>query len=203
MTSRTKLIAGAVTVAVVAAGGAAFAAVELTASSHSSTEPAVTAPFGDGVGSYGLGGGRLGGHGLGGGLGPVGGGGDFGSGRFGFRASFLGGGLGAAASYLGLSASALRTQLANGQTFAQIANARGRTVDGFVAAMVAAQKKLLDAAVANGALTQAQATALQSRFAVRIKDLVNRLHRFRGPGGGPGGQSGPGGSGSFGSSASA
>jgi hypothetical protein len=183
LTSRTKLIAGAVTVAVLAAGGAAFAAVELTSSSHSATEPAVTAPFGDGVGSYGLGGGRLGGRGLGGGLGPVGERDDFGAGRFGLRRGFLGGGLGAAATYLGLSTVSLRTQLDNGQTCAQIAKAQGKTVDGLVAAMVAARKRLLDTAVSNGVLTQAQATALESRLTVRIEAMVNGVHRFRGPGG--------------------
>jgi ribosomal protein S20 len=196
LTSRTKLIAGAAAVAVLAAGGAAFAAVELTSSSHSTPEPAVTAPFGDGVGSYGLGGGRLGGRGLGGGLGPVGERDDLGPGSFGLRAGFVGGGLGVAATYLGLSASELRTQLASGQSFAQIAKAQGKTADGLVAAMVAAQKKLLDAAVSNGVLTQAQATALESRLAGRIKDLVNGVHRFHGPGA-------PGGSGSFSSSANA
>jgi hypothetical protein len=205
MSSRSKLIAGTIAVAALAAGGAAFAAVKLTSSSNSSAQPAVTAPFGDGIGSYGLGGGRLGGRGFGGGLGPVDGDRGAGPGGFGFRGGGLFGGVGAAATYLGLSATALRSDLANGQTLAQIAKARGKTVDGLVAAMVAVQKKAIDAAVGNGVLTQAQATQLESRLAARVKDMVNGVRPSRGfddggPGGGLGGQ---GRSGSFGSSATA
>lgn len=205
MSIRAKVIAGTVVVALLAAGGAAFAAVELTSTSHTATVPVVTSPFGDGVGSYGLGGGRLGGRGLGGGLGPGDGGRGFGFGRF------FGGGMTAAASYLGLPAAQLQTDLQNGQTLAQIAKATGKSVDGLVAAMTAQVRKALDTAVSQGVLTQAQATRIASRLQARMNDMANGLRPKRGFGGGEfgpgGGRGAPGGSGggagtdSFGSNA--
>jgi hypothetical protein len=200
VSSRAKVIAGTVVIALLAAGGAAFAAVKLTSTSHDATVPVATSPFTDGVGSYGLGGGRLGGRGFGGGLGP----GDDGFG-FGFR-RFAGGGMTAASSYLGLSAAQLRSDLEGGQTLSQIAKSQGKTLDGLVAAMVAQVKKTLDAAVSQGLLTQAQADQLASRLAGRMKDMANGV-RPRGFGGGPGGGFGPdggpngSGGGSFGSNA--
>jgi CspA family cold shock protein len=178
MSSRTKLIAGTVAVAALAAAGAAFAAVELSSSSSSVSEPAVTSPFGQGISGSGLGGGRLGGRGLGGGLG---------SGEGGFRGGFGGRGFGggdtAAATYLGLSAAALQTQLAGGKTMAQVATAQGKSVAGLVAVMLVAQKKRLASAVASGFLTDDQAQQIESSMADRIKDLVNGVRpRF---GGGP------------------
>jgi hypothetical protein len=199
LSSRGKVITGVVVVALLAAGGAAFAAVQLTSTSHSAG-PAVTSPFNDGtgLGTYGLGGGRLGGRGFGGGLGP---GNDDGFG-FGFR-RFLGGGMTAAAAYLGLSAAQLQSDLQNGQTPAQIAKSQGKTLDGLVAAMVVQVKKTLGTAVSQGLLTQAQAEQLASRLAARMKDMANGVRPQRGggpddgfgPGGGP---NGSGGTGSFG-----
>ena len=190
MSSRAKVIAGIVLVALLAAGGAAFAAVKLTSTSHDATVPVVTSPFNDGVGSYGLGGGRLGGRGFGGGLGP----GDDGRFGFGFR-RFAGGGLTAAASYLGLSAAQLQSDLQSGQTLAQIAKSQGKTLDGLVAVMVAQVKKTLGTAVSQGLLTQAQADQLASRLAARMKDMASGVRpRGFGRGFGPGG-------GSFGSNA--
>ena len=193
MSSRAKVIAGTVVVALLAAGGAAFAAVKLTSTSHDATLPAVTSPFDDGLGSYGLGGGRVGGRGFGGGLGP-GDDGDFG---FGFR-RLAGGGMTAAASYLGLSAAQLRTDLRSGQTLSQIAKSQGKTLDGLVAAMVVQAKKRLSTAVSQGLLTQAQADAFASRLAARMKDMANgvRPRGFGGPDDGVGAGGGPNGSGS-------
>jgi len=202
VSSRAKVIIGTVVVALLAAGGAAFAAVKLSSTSPAASVPSVTAPFGDGVGSYGLGAGRLGGRGFGGGLGP----GDDGGLGFGFR-RFLGGGIGAAASYLGLSAAQLQSQLASGQTLSQIAKAHGKSIDGLLASMVAKVKMTLQAAVSQGVLTQAQANQIASRLAARMKDMANgiRPQRF-GPGGfggglGEGGGPSSLGSGSFGSNA--
>jgi hypothetical protein len=204
VSSRARVIAGIVVVALLAAGGAAFAAVQLTSTSHTATGPAVTSPFDDGLGSYGLGGGRVGGRGFGGGLGP---GGNAGFG-FGFR-RFLGGGMTAAATYLGVSAAQLQSDLQSGQTLAQVAKTQGKTVDGLVAAMVVQMKKTLATAVSQGLLTQAQADQIASRLAARMKDMANGVRPLRGfgggpddglgPGGGPNG-SGGGGTGSFGSS---
>ena len=205
VSSRAKVIAGVVVVALLAAGGAAFAAVQLTSTSHSATDPAVSSPFNDGLGSYGLGGGRLGGRGFGGGLGP----GDGGGLGFGFR-RFAGGGLTAAASYLGLSASQLQSDLQNGQTLAQIARSQGKTLDGLVAAMVAQLKKTLNTAVSQGVMTQAQADELASRLAARMKEMANGIRPPNGfdrgpddglgPGGGLGGGPNGSGTGSIGAS---
>ncbi len=193
MSSRTKLIAGTVAVAALAAAGAAFAAVELSSSSSSVSQPAVTAPFGQGISGSGLGGGRLGGRGLGGGLG---------AGEGGFRGGFGGRGFGggdtAAAAYLGLSAAALQRQLAGGKTMAQVAKTQGKTVAGLVTVMLAAQKKRLASAVASGFLTDDQAQQIESSMASRIKDLVNGVRPQFGGGGaddGPGDDGGPGGGG--------
>jgi hypothetical protein len=209
VSSRAKVVAGTVLVALLAAGGAAFAAVKLSSTSRDATVPVVTSPFGRGLGSYGLGGGRLGGRGFGGGLGP----GDGGGLGFGFRRFAGGGGLTAAAAYLGLSASQLQSDLENGQTLAQVARSQGKSLDGLVAAMASQVKKALGAAVSQGVMTQAQADQLASRLAARMKEMANgigpqggfdgRPGGGFGPGGGPGGGPDGSGSGSFGSSTNA
>src|SRR5262245_18996013 len=51
------------------------------------------------------------------------------------------GGLDAAASYLGITEEQLRTELESGKTLAQVAQARGKSVDGLVDALVADAKK--------------------------------------------------------------
>jgi polyhydroxyalkanoate synthesis regulator phasin len=95
--------------------------------------------------------------------------------------------LDAAASYLGLTEAELGAQLAGGKTLADVAKAKGKSVDGLVSALVADEKKELDAAVKAGRITQAQADAFLANAKQRAGDLVNakrapRLHgRFGGP----------------------
>jgi len=95
--------------------------------------------------------------------------------------------LDAAATYLGMTEAELRTQLASGKTLADVAKAKGKSVDGLVAALVADEKKKLDAAVKAGRITQAQADAFLERAKQRFTDTVNgvrgeRMHgRFGGP----------------------
>jgi hypothetical protein len=95
--------------------------------------------------------------------------------------------LDAAATYLGLSETELRTQLSDGKTLADVAKAEGKTVDGLVSALVADEKKELDAAVSSGRLTQAQADEMLANAEERFTDMVNRtkpqhgLRRFGGP----------------------
>jgi hypothetical protein len=164
VSSQRKLIAGTAAVAVLAGGGAALAAIELTSSSPpASVAPADPVSYGHGVGNAGLEG-RLGGRGLGGGLGP---GPDGDDGFAGPRT--IGASLAAAAGYLGLSKKALRTQLASGLTLAQVARTQDKAVGGLVAAMVAAQRATLDAAVADGSLTQARAAAIEAGLAARLR----------------------------------
>jgi len=100
--------------------------------------------------------------------------------------------LDAAASYLGMTEAELRTQLAGGKTLAEVAKAKGKSVDGLVSALVADEKKELDAAVAAGRLTQKQEDMILESAEQRATDLVNgelapRAHwRFGGPPGPPG-----------------
>jgi hypothetical protein len=90
-----------------------------------------------------------------------------GFGQFGFH------GLDAAASYLGLTEEQLRSELAGGKTPAQVAQAHGKSVAGLVDALVADAKQHLDAAVAAGRLTQAQANDLLNGLRDRITSRVN------------------------------
>ena len=62
---------------------------------------------------------------------------------------------------LGLSEEALRTAL-DGKTLAQVAKDRGKSVSGLVAALVAAENKRIDEAVASGRLTKDQAAGLEA-----------------------------------------
>jgi len=98
----------------------------------------------------------------------------------------------AIADYLGLTAAELRTQLQSGKTLAQIATAEGKTVGGLEDAIVAAAKTRLDADVADGKLTAAQAATFLANLKEHVTDMVNRTGP---PAGGPGGPSGHGGPG--------
>jgi hypothetical protein len=92
----------------------------------------------------------------------------------------------AAASYLGMTQAALRSSLENGQTLAQVAKAKGKSVDGLVAALVNAEKAHLAQAVKDGRLTDAQRDSIVSGLKTRVTAMVNGT-------GGPGfGRGGPG-----------
>jgi transposase-like protein len=105
----------------------------------------------------------------------------------------------AIASYLGITATELRTELQSGKTLAQIATAHGKTAAGLVDAMVAKTKETLDAAVKAGKLTAAQEQQILSNLKPMLTRLVDgtapalrgglgRGFRFgfRGPGGSQG-----------------
>jgi polyhydroxyalkanoate synthesis regulator phasin len=77
-----------------------------------------------------------------------------------------------AASYLGMTEAELRQALAD-KTLAQIAKEKGKTVSGLVQALVNAQEKRIDEAVADGRLTQEQANALEADLTERMQQLVN------------------------------
>jgi hypothetical protein len=102
-----------------------------------------------------------------------------------------GDGLAAAATYLGLTQSALLTQLQSGKTLAQIAEATsGKSTAGLVAALVAAEKTELAAAVKAGDLTQAQADQIATGLQARVTAMVNgqrAAHDGPGHDGGPNG----------------
>jgi hypothetical protein len=81
--------------------------------------------------------------------------------------------LSAAAKYLGLSESALRDQLQDGKSLADVAKAQSKSVDGLEQAILAAQKADLDKAVADKKLTQSQADRIYDNLKDRIDDVVN------------------------------
>lgn len=98
-------------------------------------------------------------------------------------------GLEAATAYLGLTEAELREQLAD-KTLAEIAKARGKSVDGLVTTLVTAAEKAINEAVADGRLTQDHAAELKAGLEEHIKDHVNgelrdHARAFR-PGFGPG-----------------
>lgn len=80
----------------------------------------------------------------------------------------------AAASYLGLSPARLRAELRRGKSLAQVAAARGKSVEGLESALLAAVKARVDAAVAAGRLDSARAQALLAGAPERIERLVSR-----------------------------
>ncbi len=84
-----------------------------------------------------------------------------------------GGHLDAAATYFGMTEAELRAQLEAGKSLADVAKAKGKSADGLVSALVADEKKELDAAVKAGRLTQAQADAILANAKQRFTDLVN------------------------------
>jgi polyhydroxyalkanoate synthesis regulator phasin len=99
------------------------------------------------------------------------------------RLDFHFSGLAAAAEYLGVSESALREQLEDGKTLAQVARDRNKPVDGLVDAIVAQRKERIDEAVEDGDLTRAQGNEILEDLRSRTTDLVNgRLPRFEKPG---------------------
>ena len=84
-------------------------------------------------------------------------------------------GLDAAAKYLGMTPQELRTARQGGRSLAQIATAKGKSVDGLVAAIVAPAKARAAKAVANGRLTQQRADELIARLTERVQALVERV----------------------------
>lgn len=82
-------------------------------------------------------------------------------------------GLHAAATYLGMTDEQLQQALVGGKSLAQVANDKGKTVDGLVTALTNDAKQKLDTAVKNGHLTQAQADDMLKELQDKITDLVN------------------------------
>jgi hypothetical protein len=97
-----------------------------------------------------------------------------GPGEHGFRAGPFGfGASDAIASLLGVDAETLHSELASGKTLADIAGEKGVDVQEVVDAIVAEQTSRIDAAVADGRLTQEQADARKADLAQHATDLVN------------------------------
>jgi hypothetical protein len=99
--------------------------------------------------------------------------------------------LDAAATYLGTTEAELREALRDGETLADVAKEKGKSVDGLVRAMLAAATKRLDDAVENDRMTKAQRDEIVDGLEAWTTDLVNGVrpafpgrpgHGFRGPG---------------------
>jgi hypothetical protein len=79
----------------------------------------------------------------------------------------------AAASYLGITQAALRSSLESGQTLAQVAKAKDKSLDGLIGALENAEKAHLAQAVKDGRLTDAQRDAIVSGLKARVTAMVN------------------------------
>ena len=90
-----------------------------------------------------------------------------------------------AASYLGLSEVKLREALED-KTLAQIAKEQGKSASGLVQALVNAEEKRIDEAVADGRITKSMASDLKATLQERIQALVDGELRERGFGRPPG-----------------
>jgi len=88
----------------------------------------------------------------------------------------------AAATYIGITEADLRTKLQAGQTLAQIATAAGKTRDGLIAALVADGNTKIEAALAAGKITAAQATAQKASLTTRVTAQVDATRPAGGPG---------------------
>jgi len=92
--------------------------------------------------------------------------------------------LAVASSYLGLSAATIKTDLRNGESLGQIANATsGKSSAGLVDAFTAAFKAKLDTKVAAGKLTATQESTILTNIQPWLQKLVDATwtwhgHRF-------------------------
>lgn len=89
----------------------------------------------------------------------------------------------AAAAYLGTTEADLRTKQQAGQTLAQIATAAGKTREGLIAAMVADGNAKIDAALAAGTITAAQATQKKAALVAHVTAEVDQTRPAGFPGG--------------------
>ncbi len=83
--------------------------------------------------------------------------------------------LAAAAGVIGIPVEQLRAELATGLSIAQVAASHGSSGQAVIDTLVAAEKAKLDAAVAAGRITQAQADAKLAQATTRITTAVNTV----------------------------
>jgi polyhydroxyalkanoate synthesis regulator phasin len=116
-------------------------------------------------------------------LGPLGKGFGPGFGRGGLPAIERIGGdfLQTAADYLGMTTAELREAMRDGDSLADVAKQKGKSVDGLKTAIRNAQKADLDQAVKDGKLTQAQATRIQDELSEHVDELVEGSRGFKVP----------------------
>jgi hypothetical protein len=79
----------------------------------------------------------------------------------------------AAATYIGATQAEITAARTAGQTLAQLATSKGKTVQGLTDALVAAGNTSIDAALAAGTITAAQATARKAALSAQVTALIN------------------------------
>jgi DNA-binding phage protein len=89
----------------------------------------------------------------------------------------------AAVAYIGTTEAELRSKLQAGQTLVQIATAAGKTRDGLIVAMVADGNAKIDAALAAGTITAAQAAEKKAALTAHVTAAVDQTGPLGGPGG--------------------
>ena len=91
------------------------------------------------------------------------------------KKALLGDVMATSATYLGVSATDLKSEVQSGKSLADIANATaGKSRDGLVAALTTAADQKIDAQATAGTLTAQQATAAKQKVATQITELVDR-----------------------------
>jgi hypothetical protein len=79
----------------------------------------------------------------------------------------------AAATYIGVTQADIKAARKAGQSLAQLATSKGKTVQGLTDALVAAGNASIDKAQADGKITAAKATALKAALPDRVNALIN------------------------------
>ena len=78
-----------------------------------------------------------------------------------------------AAAFFKIDVTTLAADLKGGKTLAQEATSKGKTAADLIAAIVAAQKTVLDAESSAGWITDAHETSMLGRFTTQVTNLVN------------------------------
>ncbi|MGH2459337.1 MAG: hypothetical protein ACRDIY_10780, partial [Chloroflexota bacterium] len=99
--------------------------------------------------------------------------------------------LSSVAGFLGISQTDMQTDLKNGQTLAQIAQAHGKSASDLTTFLTAQLKTRLDKAVSGGKLTSQQETTMLNNASTRFDKLINSKFQPMGKRGRPG-MTGPG-----------
>ncbi len=148
-----QMIAGLALAVVVAAS------LSVAAFAQTATPPAPGTGYGYGQGGYGQGGG----YGM----------------RFGMNGGTL---VDITAQMTGLSTADVAAELQAGKTFAQVAQAHGKTAGDLVSAFLAGREAALDQAVADGRMTQATADTMLATMRANVEQHVNSTWQPRGMG---------------------
>ena len=83
-----------------------------------------------------------------------------------------------AAEYIGLSETALRDELEDGRSLADLARERDKSVDGLVEELAEDAEQRIDEAVDDGRLSEERAARLKDDLEERVRDRVESSHRF-------------------------